>query len=317
VDLPAPGPNEVGVRTLCSAISAGTERLAYRGELDGATPRDVALPALGGDFTHPFAYGYAAVGEVDAVGPGVDPSWAGRRVFGFVPHASAFVARAEDLLALPTDMAPERAAFVATGETAVSLVHDGAPLLGERVAVVGLGAVGVFVAALAQRFPLGRCAVFDPRPGRRALGLELGVDTALSPDVGPVAARGALGGDGADLVFEVSGTAAGMELAIELCGFDGRVVVGSWLGDHPVPVRLGTRFHRERLRLVSSQVSRLGPGLSGRWSGQRRLETVLGLLDDVAPERWVTHRVPVQEAGAAYALLDACPDDHGQILLTY
>ena len=60
----APGPGEVQVRAVCSAISAGTELLAYRGELPASLPLDPALPALEGSFTFPFTYGYAAAGRV-------------------------------------------------------------------------------------------------------------------------------------------------------------------------------------------------------------------------------------------------------------
>ena len=71
VDAPAPG--QALVRTLTSAISAGTELLAFRGQLGVDTPLDETLGALGqATFAYPFRYGYACVGEVVAVGQGVD-----------------------------------------------------------------------------------------------------------------------------------------------------------------------------------------------------------------------------------------------------
>jgi NADPH:quinone reductase-like Zn-dependent oxidoreductase len=64
VPLAEPRRGEVVVRTLCSGISAGTELLAYRGELDPELPRDEVLGALGGTFRYPFSYGYSCVGRV-------------------------------------------------------------------------------------------------------------------------------------------------------------------------------------------------------------------------------------------------------------
>jgi threonine dehydrogenase-like Zn-dependent dehydrogenase len=95
------------------------------------------------------------------------------------------------------------------------------------------------------------------------------------------------------------------------------VVVGSWYGDKRAAVDLGGRFHRRRLRLVSSQVSHIGPALSGRWDRARRFETAWRALADVDTRPLVSHRFPFAEAAAAYALLDGGSDRVLQVLLTY
>jgi 2-desacetyl-2-hydroxyethyl bacteriochlorophyllide A dehydrogenase len=165
VDGPPPG--QALVRTLASAISAGTELLAFRGELPQDLALDDTLGALrGGTFAYPFCYGYASVGEVRAVGPGVDVALTGRRVFGFVPHATLFAAPVADLVVVPDGLDAERAALLAHMETAVNLILDGAPLYGERVLVVGAGTVGLLTIALLARFPLAALAVSEPAPLR-------------------------------------------------------------------------------------------------------------------------------------------------------
>src|SRR5258707_15692227 len=69
-ELPTPRPaaGEVLVRTLCSGISSGTERLVYRGEIPAELALDDTIDALGGTFPYPFAYGNACVGRVAASG---------------------------------------------------------------------------------------------------------------------------------------------------------------------------------------------------------------------------------------------------------
>ena len=90
------------VRTLTSAISAGTELLAFRGQIAPDTVLDESLGAFGGGtFAYPFRYGYASVGEVTGAGAGVEPGWLRRRVFAFEPHASAFVAAPADVVPVP------------------------------------------------------------------------------------------------------------------------------------------------------------------------------------------------------------------------
>ena len=80
---------------------------------------------------------------------------------------------------------------------------------------------------------------------------------------------------------------------------------------------LGGRFHRSRMRLIASQVSRVAPELSGRWTSRRRLDVAWEMLRAVRPGRLITHRFPLAQAADAYALLDAQPEQALQVLLTY
>src|SRR5688572_14004239 len=77
--LSAPAPGEVQVETLISAISPGTEMLVYRGEFPKSMSLDATIEALGGGFAYPLKYGYATVGRVQTLGPGVPPEWEGRQ----------------------------------------------------------------------------------------------------------------------------------------------------------------------------------------------------------------------------------------------
>ena len=328
------GPPPAGhllVRTRVSAISAGTELLVYRGELSADRPLDESLPSLAGaPFAYPARYGYAAVGEVMAVGPGVHDEWLGRRVFALEPHASAFVAAEADLVEVPAGLDAERAALFASMETAVNLVLDGAPRIGERVAVIGQGVVGLFATALLARFPLAALVAVDAVAPRARRGLALGAHAA----VGSVAeARVALGvhaatttvradlGErddaGADLTFELTGNPAALDAALALTGREGRVVVGSFYGSKRAPVDLGAHFHRGRLTLMSSQVSRLPPTLTGRWDRARRRQVAWEALARVDAASLVTHRFALGRAAEAYASLDAGPAEALQVLLTY
>jgi 2-desacetyl-2-hydroxyethyl bacteriochlorophyllide A dehydrogenase len=310
-----PPPGRARVRTLVSAVSAGTELLAFRGEIPPETPLDETLGALGGaTFTYPFPYGYAAVGEVEAVGEGVGDAWLGRRVFAFEPHATRFVAPVGELLRVPDGLDPERAALFAHMETAVNLLLDGAPRLGENVLVVGLGTVGLLATALLARFPLAALAAVEPAEHRARAGRALAARPLIT-DRAEIAR--AFGARGADLVFELSGNPAALDEAIAAAGHEARVVVGSWYGDKRAPVDLGGRFHRRRLRLVSSQVSHIAAELSARWDRARRADAVWRALGEIDTRPLVSHRVAFEDAAAAYALIDRGTEPVVQVLLTY
>jgi 2-desacetyl-2-hydroxyethyl bacteriochlorophyllide A dehydrogenase len=314
VDPPARG--QALVRTLTSAISAGTELLAFRGQLGAETPLDETLGALGrATFAFPFRYGYASVGEVVAVGEGVETAWIGRRVFGFQPHATMFLAPVADLLRVPEGLDPERAALLAHMETAVNLILDGAPLYGENVLVVGLGTVGLLATALLARFPLAVLAAAEPLPHRTQAARALAAPRDIV--TGREEIRRALEPRGADLIYELSGNPEALDDAIAAAGHEGRVVVGSWYGNKRARVDLGGRFHRRRLRLVSSQVSHIGAALSARWDRQRRFDAAWSALGDIDVGPLVSHRVPFEEAAAAYELLDQSPEPVLQVLFDY
>jgi 2-desacetyl-2-hydroxyethyl bacteriochlorophyllide A dehydrogenase len=310
-EMPAAGAGEALVQTVVSAISPGTELLFYRGEAPAGMAVDATLPALGGALTYPLRYGYACVGRVVQAGPGVGNEWLGRTVFAFQPHASAFAAPVTDLLPVPAGVAPEAAAFLPNMETAVNFVHDGRPLLGERVGVWGAGVVGLLAAALLARFPLGDLAVVERIPARRERASALGATRALDP-ADPAADLRDL-----DLAFELSGNPAALNAAIAALGFGGRLVVGSWYGSKAATLDLGGPFHRNRITLVSSQVSTVSPLLAGRWDKARRFAAAWEMLRRVDVAALVTHRFPLARAADAYALLDEHPEACGQVVFEY
>ena len=280
-------------------------------------------PALGESFAYPLKYGYAAVGRVEHIGSGVASEWLGRHVFAFHPHESAFVSPITDLVPLPLDMAADDALFLANMETAVNLIMDGQPCIGEQVAVLGQGIVGLLVTSLLSQTPLASLVTVDRYALRRQKSIELGAAISVDPGSDDAAAqiRSLLQNDrtysGADLVYETSGAPAALDLAIAVAGCNARVVAASWYGTKEASLHLGGRFHRDRIRIISSQVSTIAPEWSGRWSKSRRLGVAWSALQRLRPASLVTHRFPIAQAAEAYALLDKRPQEALQVLLDY
>ena len=318
-----PAPGQLLVQTIVSAISPGTELLIYRGQAPTDMPTDETITALSGALTFPLRYGYAAVGRVIGVGSPAEHAWQGRLVFAFEPHASHFLTTPTDLHPVPDALSPEEAVFLPNMETAVNFLMDGHPLIGERVVVFGQGVVGLLTAALLVRLPLSRLITVDGYPFRRERSRELGVHVTLDADADDVLARvqaslqAEQGIPGADLSYELSGNPLALDQAIAVTGFNGRVVIGSWYGQKHADLNLGGRFHRSRIRLISSQVSTVAPEWSGRWNKSRRLHVAWEMLQSLRPVHLITHRFPLEQASQAYALLDQHPQEAIQVLFTY
>ncbi len=314
--LPAPGAGQLQIQTLLSGISHGTEMLAYRGEIPAGTSFD--LPTLQGSFDFPLKYGYAAVGRVARVGPGVHGWRAGQPVFALHPHQDRFNAPVEMVFPLPDGVSPERGVLFANLETALNALLDQPIRVGERVAVFGLGVVGCLIACLAKRNGAGVVLGVDPRPIRRSMARGLGTDLAFAPAPGlPERVAELSGGRGADVVFEASGNPAALQMAIDVVARNGTVVVCSWYGTKAATLLLGGRFHRDRLNLRGSQVGTVDPALLPRWDRTRRSEVVLELLRHLPLDDLITHRVPFEQAADAYRLIEERPDEVMQVVLTY
>jgi threonine dehydrogenase-like Zn-dependent dehydrogenase len=268
VGLSDPGPGEVLVRTVRSGISRGTEALVFRGAVPPGERTRMRAPFQEGDFPGPVKYGYLNVGAVEE-GPA---ELRGRTVFCLYPHQTAYVVPVDAVAVVPEGVPAARAVLAGTVETAVNAVWDAAPLVGDRIAVVGAGMVGCCVARLLHAFPAAHVTLVDLDSGRAEVAASLGVDFALPED-----AEGSL-----DLVVHTSATSAGLQRSLDLLASEGTVVDLSWYGETEVRLSLGGAFHAGRLGIRSSHVGSISPARALRRTAADRLALALELLRDPA-----------------------------------
>lgn len=250
------------VTAMASGVSRGTESLVFHGHVPTSQHEAMRAPLMAGVFPFPVKYGYALVGR--------DPS--GRRVFCLHPHQDRCLVPAAMCIPVPDAVPTRRAVLAANIETAVNVMWDAAPLVGERVTVIGAGVVGLLVASLLARVPAARVTVVDIDPGRAPIAQRFGCAFAV-PDRAP---------EEQDLIIHASATEAGLRLALAVAAHEARIVEVSWYGDREPAVPLGEAFHSRRLRILSSQVGAIAPSMRGRRSYADRLATALALLADPA-----------------------------------
>jgi len=293
---PAPlGAEQLRARALASGLSQGTELLLFKGE--GPTPFDPSLDAPGAP-TYPRRYGYAWVGEVIESQSAEHPL--GARVFALAPHGDEHCLAASQARLLPADVPASRAVLAANLETALNVVWDAGVALGDDVVVIGGGVVGLLAGYAAKRSGAASVQLLEPGEARRRAALTLGFDGAFDSDAAAQLAE-------ADVVIEASGNPACLDQAIALARDEGLITVASFYGARVAPVALGSAFHRRRLTLRSSQVSRLPPGRAPRWSFERRFWLVCELLKDRALDALLEAPIPFDDAPAAYARLARAP----------
>ena len=281
VTLARPGPDEVVVRTLRSGVSRGTEALVFDGRVPTSQYERMRAPFQDGAFPGPVKYGYLNVGVVED-GPA---RLLGRTVFCLYPHQTAYVVPASAVTVVPREVPVARAALTGIVETAVNALWDAAPLIGDRVTVVGAGVVGCCVARLLARYPGVTVTLVDVDPLRAGVAAKLGVDFSLCEDAS----------GGRDLVVHTSSTSAGLQLSLELLAPEGTVIELSWYGDDVTTLSLGGVFHSGRLTLRASQVGTVSPARSARRTSADRLALALELLRDPAFDALLTGESPFEE----------------------
>lgn len=274
VDLAEPGADDVLVRTLHTGISRGTESLVFAGRVPEAERDRMRAPFQQGDFPGPVKYGYLNVGRVER-GPA---ELRGRTVFTLFPHQSAFVVPRSAVTPVAEDVPARRAVLAGAVETAVNILWDAAPLVGDRVTVVGAGMIGCAVARLLRAIPGVDVVLVDTDRSKAAPCDRLGVAYA-HPDDAP---------RDRDLVIDVSGSEAGLRLALETAAAEGEIIEASWFGDRSVSLPLGGAFHSRRLTIRSSQVGSVPPRRRGARGTAERLALALELLRDPAFDALLT-----------------------------
>jgi threonine dehydrogenase-like Zn-dependent dehydrogenase len=284
VPVPRPAAGEVLVRTVCSGISGGTERLVYRGEVPADLALDDTIDALGGAFSYPFAYGYACVGDVTG---------SGQRVFAFHPHQDVFAARVDDLIPLPP-IDPAPATLFPLVETALQVTLDAGAGYRDRVIVLGAGVLGLLTSLLLQRSGW-RPLLAEPLAWRRALATSLGASAAAPEE---------LAEEKVPLVIDASGNPDAPATALNMLAHEGTLLIASWFGTKPVVLPLGGAFHRRRLVIRSTQVSTVPVRLSGTWTRSRRQREAVELMAELPLAQLCTHVFAFGDAAEAFQAVD-------------
>ncbi|WP_236792579.1 zinc-binding alcohol dehydrogenase [Amycolatopsis sp. GM8] len=274
VTLRAPEAGEVLVRTLFTGVSRGTESLVLRGGVPASQYDIMRAPFQEGEFPGPVKYGYLNVGVVEEG----EPELVGRTVFCLYPHQTRFVVPMSAVTVVPDSVPANRAILAGTVETAVNALWDAAPLVGDRIAVVGAGMVGGSVAGVLAGFPGARVQLVDADPARREIADAFGIPFTAPEDAA---------GD-CDLVVHASATEAGLARSLELLGTEGEVIELSWYGDRKVSVALGEFFHSRRLAVRGSQVGMVSPARRARRTYCDRLALALDLLANPAFDVLIT-----------------------------
>lgn len=271
VDTPPPGDGEVALRILASGVCS-SELPAWTGHDGGA----------------PVRLGHEVSGEVIGIGAGVH-GWApGDRVTGFASGAFADVVNvpARALLPVPANV-PSWAALGEPVACVVEALSRCGLRPGLRVAVVGLGFMGLIAVQAAAAHAPAVLAGVDPVAHSRELASALGAHETFAPEQ----AEGRF-----DVVAEFSGTASGLKLAGDLTGPHGVLCVGGY--HHEGPRELDVNLWYRGVTIVNGFTPQRWRHLAALQEGLRLMEQRMLTLEPL-----ITHRVPLDGVDRGLGLL--------------
>ena len=310
---PPVGPGQVKVRSELGAAKHGTELMGYRGEAIFNTHRydpemRILVPHEQATTGFPRALGNMIVGRVVEAGPDVQGLKAGDRVYGHAPLRDEQVVQADRFEKLPDGLSAE-AALCADPADAALAMRDAHVRVGDRVAVFGLGAIGLFAVQLCRLSGAELVIGIDLVPRRRELAERFGAHLTLDPahvqDVGLEVHR-LTGGLGVDVALEVSGSSHALHQAVRACKYRGTVGVIAAYGSGAAGLNLGDEFHWNAIDLVSCRTVSL-PLRDFGWDHERivRLAERLLRTGQLKCEGVIDPIVPFEETPEAYRRIDA------------
>ena len=352
VDVPAPNVPERGlsVRTRCSLISAGTERMLVEfsraGWIDRARQQPervrqvidkvrsdglaATVDAVRSQLDRELPLGYCNVGVVMDVGSSSRGFAVGERVVSNGPHAEVVAVQQNLCAAIPDQVTDEQAAFTVLAAVGLQGIRLADPTIGETFAVIGLGLIGLLTVQMLRANGC-RVVAVDPDPNKTALAQRFGAHVPQSTDASDTVALANefSRGRGVDGVLITASTASDSPVsqAARMCRKRGRIVL---VGVTGLKLNRAEFYEKELSFSVSCSYGpgRYDPNYEAggqdypegfvRWTAQRNFEAVLDMLAadtiDVAP--LISHRYSLDDAADAYDMLTESSDYLG-VVLTY
>ena len=318
-------PGEIRVRTTFGAPKHGTELHMYRGDSPfGDSHWDpVQQIFLAGAAPHaafPRSLGNIAVGTVIEVADGVEGVSVGDRVAGYGPlretqrWAWGTAGAYPGVRKMPASMTWQGAVCLDPATVAIGGIRDGNVRVGDRVAVFGLGAIGLMAVQIAKVAGASFVAAVDPLAVRREAAAAMGpaADLVLDPgdvDVG-LEIRRATGGAGVDVAIETSGSARALHHAIRGLAFGGTVALTAWYNEFRGGLDLGREAHFNRPTFVFTRAESEPHRDHPRWNNRRQADAAWDLLATgrLSCEAIVRPVVPFDQSPEAYREIDEHPE---------
>lgn len=302
-EMPEPKEGEFLVKVIACGL-CHSDVPFYQGAKDPTRRGGADASASGGIFPYPI--GHELNGVVVAVGPGVKDFKVGDRVGGlvFASFATHVMCRVDSLVGKIVEDVPMDTTLAEPLMCITNIVRAANPEIGDYVAVVGAGFMGLLTIAGLSHCPVREVIAIDLVDERLQLAKEMGATRTINPQKeDPVAAVMEItGGHGADVAIDITGRYAGLALATKIIKVQRGKILAPSFYTKPETIDIGPEL-LSKVPIIHS----VHPGYSfdyardveaGVWAAKRGILPI---------EKLITHRFKLDELPKAFELLVSNP----------
>jgi threonine dehydrogenase-like Zn-dependent dehydrogenase len=224
----------VEIESLYSSISLGTEKIVAQGKVPSTIYKKMAVPYMRGNFDFPIQYGYSLVGKTKK----------NQLVHLMHPHQTKCFVNEKDCFVCEDETQPILATQLSNMETVINAIWVSKIKPNQKVLVCGVGSIGVLLAETLKNYCKAVVFVKETNDYKLDFLLEKGFSIAEENQE-------------FHLCFHVSATQNGLQYCIDHSAKEGKIIELSWYGNNAISIRLGEKFHYNRLQIISSQVSEI------------------------------------------------------------
>lgn len=223
---------------------------------------------------------------------------------------------------LPNHMSWKNAVCYDPAQFALGGVRDSGFRPGDRVAVIGLGAIGQIAAQMVKRAGASYVAVVDPIEVRREAALRAGADAAydsIKDDVGYLLKKDT-NKMGVDVIIETSANQFALQDSLRGLAYGGTIAFVGWAREYQAGLNLGREAHFNNAKLVFSRAASEPNPDYPRWNRQRMEEVCWEMLSNgtLNCEDIVSPVVPFEESANAYCeYVDQNPEKSIKLGVTF
>jgi len=229
-------------------------------------------PFQEGSFNLPIKYGYINVGNI-IDGPN---KYINKKIFSLYPHQDLYEISIQNLIFLPKGNL-RKYILTANMETAINIFWDAQSKSNNEILIVGLGSVGLLTAFFFKINGYKNVYVFDNNKNKRKIANYLGLNFIDIRNIEKI-----------DVAINTTANYKVLNSLMEKLSIEGKIVEASWYGKNKGEVALGGYFHSKRLKIISSQVSKIPKYMKNKYDFEGRLKLAIKSLKNSKLEKLIT-----------------------------
>ena len=285
-------PGQLLIQTKYSMISTGTEYSVSSGLVPFEFSKNMSVPYMAGSFALPIKYGYACCG---ASGDG--------NIFHFMhPHQNLCFIQKKDLFKIE-DLPSHKVPLISNMETVLNAIWDADLLGSESVGIIGYGNIGSLLAETLEKMLNIKAVAIERDDWRSEMAVKNGFDIDQRLQLNY------------DVIFNTTASSSAMNKALTQLNEEGKLVELSWYADKEVALKLGRHFHYNRLKIISSQVSKIPIKKRDHMTYEKRKRLALDYLKDDRYNKLITDIIDFDDAPSFFEDLRSKKLNKGLIYL--